>query len=414
MTNTVEVLDSIMGSGKSTGILKWCEENNTESFMYITPLLSESEIRVVEACDKAKFIAPMSDGVETKGDNLLELLNSGVNVSVTHKMYSSLGRDHLKAMKANEYTLIIDEEVSFIEPLGDGYNVQDFKYLKKLGQITTDENGKVIWMDDKIGTKTKYSKLANMCRLGMVHHAKRSEEFLVTQLPMDLIAYAKRVILLTYLFEGSILESFLRLKNVDIVPFTEVKLKEVSKKDISKLIEFVGENHAYDWSAESLSTNWYNKATQKSLTKLAKVIRSVGKSQHCTVKDFLWTLPKSVAKPERSNARKVAPVSYAAGTGDIVDGVAQGCYLFCASRATNAYKDRSVMMHCYNRYPHLSVSTFLQDYGCEVDMNKFALSEMLQWIWRSRIRNGEPIKVCILSKRMRKIFKDWLEEGIVG
>ena len=57
MTNKIELLDSIMGSGKSTAVLNWCEQNPNTTFLYVTPLLSESEVRVVEACTQAKFIA---------------------------------------------------------------------------------------------------------------------------------------------------------------------------------------------------------------------------------------------------------------------------------------------------------------------------------------------------------------------
>ena len=38
-----------------------------------------------------------------------------------------------------------------------------------------------------------------------------------------------------------------------------------------------------------------------------------------------------------------------------------------------------------------------------------ALSEMLQWVWRSRIRKGEPIVLAIGSARMCRIFSRWLE-----
>ena len=38
----------------------------------------------------------------------------------------------------------------------------------------------------------------------------------------------------------------------------------------------------------------------------------------------------------------------------------------------------------------------------------FALSEMLQWIWRSRIRQGESINIYVPSKRMRNLLLDWL------
>ena len=50
------------------------------------------------------------------------------------------------------------------------------------------------------------------------------------------------------------------------------------------------------------------------------------------------------------------------------------------------------------------MAVYLEDYGFPVDDERFALAEFLQWLWRSRIRNGEPIKVCILPKRMRKSY----------
>lgn len=34
-----------------------------------------------------------------------------------------------------------------------------------------------------------------------------------------------------------------------------------------------------------------------------------------------------------------------------------------------------------------------------VDINVFALSEMLQWLWRGCIRKGEPMVVAVGSKK---------------
>ena len=43
MAEFVEVLDSMMGSSKTTGIIKWIEQNPNEKYLYISPLLSEVE-----------------------------------------------------------------------------------------------------------------------------------------------------------------------------------------------------------------------------------------------------------------------------------------------------------------------------------------------------------------------------------
>lgn len=48
--------------------------------------------------------------------------------------------------------------------------------------------------------------------------------------------------------------------------------------------------------------------------------------------------------------------------------------------------------------------------GIEFDEDMYALNEMLQFIWRSAIRNQEPINLYIPSKRMRNLFKRWLND----
>ena len=52
----------------------------------------------------------------------------------------------------------------------------------------------------------------------------------------------------------------------------------------------------------------------------------------------------------------------------------------------------------------------MADVGYPIDDDRFALAEMLQWIWRSRIRKGEEIKLAIISKRMRELFLKWLND----
>ena len=409
MATKVEVLDKLMGSGKTTKILDWCEANPQTPFMYVTPLLSESEDRVVKACVDAKFIAPNNTEFATKGEHLLDLLGSGVNISITHALYSSLKEPHLNWIKNNKYTIILDEEVSFIEPFNAGYTKDDFSYLRELRQFDVLEDGRLVWLNDDIEGGAKYAKLANMCRLGMVYQAKRSEDMFVTQLPMGLIHSANRVILLTYLFKGSILSSFLKLKGVDVVDFVEVDVSESSKLSLHNLIEFVGEKQIRDWAGESLSASWYAKATQKELTKVSNTIRNIADANKTPNNELVWCVPSNLVNTTGKGARKVSPRGYSAGSGEINEhGIAQGCFLACTARATNAYRDRSVVVHAFNRFPHVSVSSFLQDYGVDVDNNQFALSELVQFVWRSQIRDGKPIKICILSKRMRKLFQDWL------
>ena len=80
------------------------------------------------------------------------------------------------------------------------------------------------------------------------------------------------------------------------------------------------------------------------------------------------------------------------------------------TRASNDYADRSNVAYLVNRYVNPMVTGFFYMHDVELDEDAFALSEMLQLIWRSRIRKGESINVYIPSRRMRELFEDWLKE----
>ena len=119
--------------------------------------------------------------------------------------------------------------------------------------------------------------------------------------------------------------------------------------------------------------------------------------------DVLWTLPKARAVKTSNNGKIIVkPKGYTK------DSNSAPCYLSSNTRATNIYAYKKAMIHCYNRHPIQSVKSYLQDYGCPVDINVFALSEMLQWLWRGCIRKGEPMVVAVGSKRMYTLFSNWL------
>ena len=57
---------------------------------------------------------------------------------------------------------------------------------------------------------------------------------------------------------------------------------------------------------------------------------------------------------------------------------------------------------------------FYQKHGIEVDEDIYALSIMVQWIWRSAIRDGNKVNLYIPSKRMRTILIKWIEDASKG
>lgn len=80
-------------------------------------------------------------------------------------------------------------------------------------------------------------------------------------------------------------------------------------------------------------------------------------------------------------------------------------------RASNEYMNRTSVVYPINRYINPGIKNFFIKHGVKVDEDGYALSEMLQFIWRSAIRKGEEIYVYIPSIRMRRLLDDWINKS---
>ena len=83
----------------------------------------------------------------------------------------------------------------------------------------------------------------------------------------------------------------------------------------------------------------------------------------------------------------------------------------CNSRATNQYSNKKNCAYVINRYLNPFYQAFFDNRNIKVDQDKYALSEMLQWIWRSAVRNGKSINLYIPSQRMRELLINFLNDG---
>ena len=77
------------------------------------------------------------------------------------------------------------------------------------------------------------------------------------------------------------------------------------------------------------------------------------------------------------------------------------------TRGTNNYANCSHLIYLYDQHPNQYLTRWLGDSSREF-ADAYALTELIQWVWRSRVRKGEPITVYIPSLRMRKLFETWL------
>ena len=86
------------------------------------------------------------------------------------------------------------------------------------------------------------------------------------------------------------------------------------------------------------------------------------------------------------------------------------CFVPSNARGTNEYADRDVLVYACNLYPNPYIQRFFAEHGVHLDTDAFALSALIQWVWRSAIRKPEPqpIQLYIVSRRVSDLFEQWL------
>ena len=87
-------------------------------------------------------------------------------------------------------------------------------------------------------------------------------------------------------------------------------------------------------------------------------------------------------------------------------------FVACNCRATNDYSHKITCAYLLNRFLNPLDAGFFVDKGIDVNEDLWTLSEVLQWLWRSRIRNGEMINIFMPSERMRTLLEQYINNDI--
>lgn len=417
----VTVIDSIMGSGKTTSLINMMNENTEEKFIYITPYRDEID-RVIANCPNRYFETPknfdkMNLKTCTKYEDLIKIIEQDINVVSTHALFQTFDENIIKVLKEHKYTLILDEVAQVVEEIN--ISPDDVRMLINEGVIIINKDKRIIWSDDEYDGE--FIKYKEPFKNGEVYLYGNS--VIIWCFPCEIFDCFDKVIISTYLFKGQLQCYYFQVNNIEfeyksaiksinnkgeyefnIVDYTE----EYDYKSLSKLINIyegklnaIGEDK--DGRKKPLSSTWYKEATGEKLKLVQNNTYNYFRNI-CNKKsnEVLWTVFKFRAEtPETKKNRmtKIKPNGY------------NKSFETCNCRATNKYRERDTIAYLINRYNSPAIINFFKDRGAEVDEDAFALSELLQFIWRSCIRDGKPINVYIPSKRMRNLLKVWLNGG---
>ena len=150
--------------------------------------------------------------------------------------------------------------------------------------------------------------------------------------------------------------------------------------------------------ANPLGKSWFLKggdaATKRVRAAATNRFRQLVRDGFCTSREVAWT----AFKPFRS---KLAGKGY--------KHYSQWNPL--NAKASNEWRHKTAVAYLANRFSLPELRSFFESQGIDICENVYALSEMLQWLWRSAIRDDkEPkdVHVFIPSERMRELLKLWL------
>jgi len=402
----IKVVDSIMGTGKTSGAINLMNKQDDNNYIFITPYLNEVE-RIKKSCTNRKFYEPKiysKDGsLHTKFDSLHELLANEKNITSTHALFKRANEETKELIHAGNYTLILDEVMNVVEELN--IRKDDFQLLLDTNCIYVDDDKIIHWNEDKMNYDTRYNDIKDMAMNNTLIFFRNT--VLIWTFPVDVFKSFKEVYILTYLFDAQIQKYYYDMYNMEYDKYIAANesnqyiFKKVSDTYSDKHIKdklkdkiniYDGKLNAIGDKDYSLSKSWYDKKSKDSLTKLKNNVGNFYKNKmKAKSNEVMWTTFKDYQGKIKGQGYAKSHVSLTA-------------------RSTNEYKDRVYLAYTVNRFLLPLIEGFFIEKNIKINEDQFALSEMLQWIWRSRIREGKEINIYIPSKRMRTLLVQWLND----
>ena len=400
----VYVVDEIMGRGKSIAAINYMNSHPDEKFLYITPYMDEINNRIIPGCPDRNFITP-EEKYGTKTRHIKMLLNKGVNIASTHALFKRFDESIIDICRNQNYTLIMDEVSNVVEEYIITKEDRDTLFEKYI--YIDEETNLLKWREDKTKYIGKFSEEKRLCDLNCL--GKYGDDIMIWMFPIQAFNAFNNVYILTYMFHAQIQKyyyDYYKLpytyihvngncaENYSFSDYEELSVTSIDYRKLIHICDFNKLNSIGDRETD-LSKTWYARNAQPNNVVMKKLKDNLFNYFHNIMKspasNNLWTTFKDYRK-------RISGKGYAKG------------YIPSNARATNDYRNRTVLAYPINKYLHVYVKNFFINNGVIVDEDGYALSEMLQWIWRSAIRDEKEIWIYIPSSRMRYLLQKWIEK----
>ena len=272
-------------------------------------------------------------------------------------------------------------------------------------------------LSGKHDTKGVFGDIKRLCSFKSLMGFKKedSEELariIMWNFPVDFFKCFEESYIFTYLWEGSIQKSYFDIHGIHyekyMLDYDRKLIKHNKELEYEKRRKVVDLINIYEGKfnkigmkigkTNPLSKNWYESKRKSNLFMLEQLkantenfFRTVSKTNS---EDNMYTVFKSYTK-------------YIKGKG-----YSKG-FVPCNARGTNEFKDKKALAYLVNFFMSPEIRQFVNHYDLIFDEDMCSLSALLQWMWRSQIRNGKPIDIYIPSERMRELLNNWIQNCYV-
>lgn len=420
MTN-ITIVDAIMGTGKTSwAVDMMCSSEDVgfheepRSHLYIAP--REEDYREVQGrCAKVNPDFRIDSPIQLKGrkmNDLLRMMAEGQSIASTHALFKRINQDMLDVLAEQNYTLIVDEETEWAHE----YDIRrdDARGLFEAEFVKVDSRRRVQWNYEKWPAYdgNKYAAIKGLCDNGNLIHV--DDTFLVWEMPIAFLEAFKHIYIMTYLFEGSVLSAYLKSNDTDykvrtldadrnLVDF-DGGLARKRKAELRELITIIDNPKLNAIGTpknkeQPLSGNWLDLGVRLKDGRLEVLQRAA------------YNFFNNYAKGKAGEAMWATLNRHRYALKG--NGYSNG-FTTVNLKATNKYRDRKNLAYLVNVFMRPRLVKYFEGCGIVPNEKLYAVSQLVQWVWRSRIRmtDGSPRDILLFlpSERMRTLFQLWLDD----
>lgn len=402
----IKVVDAPCGKGKTSWAIQHMNSKPDRKFIFITPFLTEVE-RVKEECAGLDFRSPANES-KSKSKHLKDLLEAEHNIVSTHSLFTRVDSETLELIRMAGYTLFLDEVMDVVHQ--ETVSQHDIKMLEESGFLIIDrETGQVMAAPKADTYAGKFVDIIHKAKSGRL--VCFNDTFLLWQFPPEVFSAFSDAYVLTYLFHGQIQRCYFEYHELPYTMHGVTGSRETGYS-LTDHDPVNGDRELREWLKDNLKIH-----DDEKLNRIGdEGLSFTWYQRHANNKRVLSTLQKATYNYFRNVVNGVSAENMWT-TFNMAKDALQGKgytkgFVPHNARATNEFSHKNNLAYLINRGMQPGLVQYFKRKGISVNADLFAVSELIQWLFRSALRNKKAVNLFLPSARMRRLLGQWMEGSL--